>query len=38
MGPKLGDYISDRVIGRDGDPEARKVFALSTHAPVGRRR
>jgi glycine/D-amino acid oxidase-like deaminating enzyme len=38
MGPKLGDYISDRVIGREDDPESRKLFALATHAPVGPRR
>jgi glycine/D-amino acid oxidase-like deaminating enzyme len=34
MGPVLGAYIADRVMGVDDDPETRKLFALATHRPV----
>lgn len=34
MGPQLGDYVSDRIIGRSDDPEAQRLFALATHGPV----
>jgi glycine/D-amino acid oxidase-like deaminating enzyme len=32
MGPMLGDYVSERMLGRNDDPEAARLFALSTHA------
>lgn len=28
-GPKLGDYISDRALGREGDPELARTFSLT---------
>jgi glycine/D-amino acid oxidase-like deaminating enzyme len=31
MGPRLGAYIAERVLGRPGDPEAARRFALASH-------
>lgn len=34
MGPMLGEYVSERVIGTPDDPAVRALFALDTHGPV----
>jgi sarcosine oxidase len=34
MGPALGEYISDRMLGAATDPEKDALFALSAHGPV----
>lgn len=34
MGPVLGDYIRDRVMGRDPDPAATALFRLAAHGPA----
>ncbi|MAP93407.1 MAG: hypothetical protein CMK07_00500 [Ponticaulis sp.] len=33
MGPMLGEYISDRMLGLGDDPYLADLFAISTHAP-----
>jgi glycine/D-amino acid oxidase-like deaminating enzyme len=34
MGPKLGDYVSDRVLDRPDDSAVRQFFTLATHGRV----
>ncbi len=34
MGPVLGEYVADRVLGHADDPETRAFFPLASHRPV----
>lgn len=34
MGPRIGEYLSRRLLGVGDDAEADKLFALSAHGPI----
>ena len=35
MGPAIGEYVANRVLGRATDPGADAFFSLASHGPVG---